>query len=86
MRAGQKTLLWKSTIYNLILIDVRKHLQGEVVDLVRQIKARFPQQRIAFSVGPPLYISKDWPGEVIEKRETPCPARAIACAAAGGAR
>ncbi len=77
---------WKSKAYDLILVDVRQHLPDEVVDLTARIKAQHPQQRIAFLLGPPLYISENWPDESIKVREGPRPAPERARAAGCGVR
>lgn len=53
--------LWQPDVYDLILLDVRKHLPGEALEL--QIRDASPGQRFAFLVGPPVYLSLTWPGE-----------------------
>ncbi len=77
---------WRRKAYDLVLVDVRQHLPGEVVDLTAQIKAQYPQQRIAFLLGPPLYMSENWPDELVKVREGRHPARERARAAGCGVR
>src|SRR5712691_6740353 len=47
--------LWQPNVYNLILLDVRRHLSGEALEFYEWIKAASPHQRFAFLVGPPVY-------------------------------
>jgi CheY-like chemotaxis protein len=58
--------LWQPNVYDLILLDVRKHLPGESLEFYEQIKDAAPWQCFAFLVGPPVYLSRTWPGEVNE--------------------
>jgi PleD family two-component response regulator len=58
--------LWQPNVYDLILLDVRGHLPGEALEFYEQIKEAAPQERFAFLVGPPVYLSRIWPGEVTE--------------------
>ncbi len=85
-KGSSATAFWRRTNYDLILIDVPKHLPGEVVDLTRQIRSRHSHQRIAFLLGAPLYISEDWPDEMVIHRDVRRPAHETARAAAGGVR
>lgn len=63
--------LWRPGVYALMLIDVRRHLPGEVLDVCRHIRDFYPKQRIAFIVGPPRYLSTTWPEEVFEPSQRP---------------
>jgi hypothetical protein len=56
--------LWQRDVYDLILLDVRKHLPGEALEFYEQIRGASPQERFAFLVGPPFYLSRTWPDEV----------------------
>jgi CheY-like chemotaxis protein len=55
--------LWQPNVYDLILLDVRKHLPGEALEFYDQIRDASPEERFAFLVGPPVYLSRTWPGE-----------------------
>jgi PleD family two-component response regulator len=56
--------LWQRDVYDLILIDVRKHLPGEALEFYEQIRGASSRERFAFLVGPPVYLSRTWPDEV----------------------
>ena len=58
--------LWRPNMYNLILLDVRRHLPGEALEFYEQIRTASPKEHFAFLVGPPVYLSRRWPGEVAE--------------------
>jgi len=58
--------LWQPNVYDLILLDVRRHLPGEALEFYEQIRTASPKERFAFLVGPPVYLSRTWPGEVTE--------------------
>jgi len=58
--------LWQPNIYDLILLDVRRHLPGEALEFYEQIRNASPKEHFAFLVGPPVYLSRTWPGEVAE--------------------
>ncbi len=58
--------LWQPNVYDLILLDVRRHLPGEALEFYEQIITASPKEHFAFLVGPPVYLSRTWPGEVIE--------------------
>src|SRR6266550_3652207 len=49
--------------YELILLDVRRHLPGEALEFYEQIRNASPKEHFAFFVGPPVYLSRTWPGE-----------------------
>ena len=50
--------------YDWIFLDVRRHFPGEALQFYEQIKGVSPGQRFAFLVGPPVYLSRNWPLEV----------------------
>ncbi|HYL12556.1 MAG TPA: response regulator [Terriglobales bacterium] len=56
--------LWQPNVYDLILLDVRRHPLGEALEFCEQIKAASPGQRFAFLVGPPVYLSLTWPEKI----------------------
>jgi CheY-like chemotaxis protein len=58
--------LWQPNVYDLILLDVRRHLPGEALEFYEQITTASPKEHFAFLVGPPVYLSRTWPGEVTE--------------------
>jgi hypothetical protein len=57
--------LWQPNVYDLTLLNVRKHLPGEVLESYEQIRDASPRGRFGFLVGPPVYLSRTWPDEVI---------------------
>ena len=57
--------LWQRNTYDWVLLDVHSHRPGEVMDFCEQLRRTAPQQRIAFFVGPPAYVSTKWPSEEI---------------------
>jgi CheY-like chemotaxis protein len=58
--------LWQPNVYDLILLDVRRHLPREALEFYEQIRAASPNEHFAFLVGPPVYLSRTWPGEGTE--------------------
>jgi CheY-like chemotaxis protein len=56
--------LWQPNVYDLILLDVRRHLPGEALEFYEQITTASPKEHFAFLVGPPVYLSRTWPSEV----------------------
>ena len=58
--------LWQPDMYDLILLDVRRHLPGEALEFYEQIRTASPKERFAFLVGPPVYLSRTWLSESIE--------------------
>ena len=46
--------LWQPNVYDLILLDVRRHLPGEALDFYEQITTASPKEHFAFLVGPVL--------------------------------
>ena len=64
--------LWQPNVYDLILLDIRRHPPGEALELYEQIKQASPQQRFAFLVGPPpFYLSLTWPTETVDAEKQP---------------
>src|ERR1035441_2333879 len=55
--------LWRTKLYDLILLDARGYLPGEVRDFYLEIKHASPRKRVVFLVGPPTYLSLTWPTE-----------------------
>jgi hypothetical protein len=45
------------------MLDVRRSSPGEMLEFCERINAS-PRERIVFLVGPPVYLSHTWPGEV----------------------
>ena len=62
---SEARFLWHSKLYDLVMLDVRRYSPGDALEFCERIKDRSPQQRIAFLVGAPTYLSLTWPGEVI---------------------
>jgi CheY-like chemotaxis protein len=58
--------LWQPNVYDLILLDVRRHLPGEALEFYEQIRNASPKEHFAFLVGPPVYLSRTWPSEGTE--------------------
>jgi CheY-like chemotaxis protein len=56
--------LWQPDTYDLILLDVRRYMPGEVLEFYEQIKVASPPQCFAFLVGAPAYLSLTWPRDV----------------------
>jgi response regulator RpfG family c-di-GMP phosphodiesterase len=63
--------LWQPNVYDLILLDVRRHLPGEALEFYQQIKETSPRERFAFLVGPPVYLSLTWPEELMNSEKQP---------------
>jgi len=58
--------LWQPDMYDLILLDVRRHLPGQALEFYEQITTGSPKEHFAFLVGPPVYLSRTWLGEGTE--------------------
>jgi hypothetical protein len=58
--------LWQPDMYDLILLDVRRHLPGEALEFYEQITTASHKEHFAFLIGPPVYLSRTWPGEGTE--------------------
>jgi CheY-like chemotaxis protein len=63
--------LWQPDVYDLILLDVRRHLPGEALEFYEQIKEASLHERIVFLVGPPVYLSLTWPNEATDAEKQP---------------
>ena len=63
--------LWKPNAYSWIFLDVRRHLPGEALEFYEQIKEASLHERIAFLVGPPVYLSLTWPTEAMDAEKQP---------------
>ena len=50
--------LWQPNAYSWVFLDVRRHLPGEALEFYEQIKEASAQERFAFLVGPPVYLSR----------------------------
>ena len=57
--------LWRTKLYDLILLDARGHLPSEARDFYLEIQHACPRERVVFLVGPPTYLSLTWPTEVV---------------------
>jgi CheY-like chemotaxis protein len=57
--------LWQPKTYDLVMRDVRRYSPGETLEFYEQIKNAYPLQGFAFLVGPPNYIARTWPGDVV---------------------
>jgi CheY-like chemotaxis protein len=55
--------LWRPRLYDWILLNARRCLPGEALAFCEQIRDASPQERFAFLVGPPKYLSRTWPLE-----------------------
>ena len=55
-----------TSVYDLVMLDVRRYSPAEALEFYEQIRAADPRQRIVFFTGPPKYVSRTWPGEVAE--------------------
>jgi CheY-like chemotaxis protein len=62
--------LWHANLYDLVMLDVRRYSPGDALEFCEQIKDRSPQQRVAFLVGAPTYLSLTRPGEGIAEDAT----------------
>jgi hypothetical protein len=63
--------LWRTKLYDLILLDPRGHLPGEARDFYLEIKHARPRKRVVFLVGPPAYLSLTWPTEFVAAEREP---------------
>lgn len=52
---------FQSGRYELVLLAVRGYLAGETLDFCRIMQDIAPDQRIAFLLGPPRYLTLNWP-------------------------
>ena len=63
--------LWRTKLYDLILLDARGYLPGEARDFYLEIKHASPRKRVVFLVGPPTYLSLTWPTEFMAAKREP---------------
>jgi hypothetical protein len=63
--------LWRTKLFDLILLDARGHLPGEARDFYLEIKHASPRERVVFLVGPPSYLSLTWPTEFMAAEREP---------------
>jgi CheY-like chemotaxis protein len=63
--------LWQPNVYEMILLDVRRHLPGEALEFYEQIKDANPREHFVFLVGPPAYLSRTWPEELLALEKEP---------------
>ncbi len=63
--------LWRTKLYDLILLDARGYLPGEARDFYLEIKHASPRKRVVFLVGPPKYLSLTWPAEFMSTEKEP---------------
>jgi DNA-binding NtrC family response regulator len=56
--------LWQPSVYDLVMLDVRRYFPGEALEFYEQIKGASPRQRIVFLTGSPKYLSRTWPCEI----------------------
>jgi ActR/RegA family two-component response regulator len=66
---AQARSLWRPNTYAWMLVDVLRQLPGEVLEFCEQIKHADPRQQIAFLVGPPRFVSLNWPEEATPEIE-----------------
>ena len=63
--------LWRTKLYDLILLDARGYLPGEARDFYLEIKYATPRNRLVFLVGPPTFLSLTWPTEFMAREREP---------------
>jgi len=63
--------LWRTKLYDLILLDARGYLPGEARDFYLEIKHATPRERVILLVGPPTYLSLTWPTEAVPAEKEP---------------
>ena len=56
--------LWQPHVYDLVMLDVRRYSSEEMLEFYAEIKGASPREGFVFLVGPPVYLSRTWPGEV----------------------
>jgi hypothetical protein len=57
--------LWRPRLYDWVLLDVRRCLPEDALAFYEQIRDASYHEHVVFFVGPPQYLSLDWPAEVI---------------------
>ena len=63
-RISGARFLWQTSVYDLVMVDVRRYSSEEMQEFYEQIKGARPRQQFAFLMGSPRYLSRTWPGEV----------------------
>jgi DNA-binding response OmpR family regulator len=51
--------------YSWVLVDVRERLPGEVLDFCTRLQETYPAMHVAFLIGPPQYVTLDWPEQSV---------------------
>jgi DNA-binding NtrC family response regulator len=64
---AQVRSLWRPNAYAWMLVDILRQLPGEVLDFCEQIKQADPRQHIAFLIGPPRFVTLNWPEEAVSE-------------------
>lgn len=64
-------LVWQPNVYDLVMLDVRRYSPGEVHEFHEHVKGESPRERVAFLVGPPVYLSRTWPEEAMGAEKQP---------------
>src|ERR1700737_5213488 len=59
--------LWQPDVYDLVMLDVRRYSPAEALEFYEQIRAADPRRRSVFLTGPPKYLSRIWPSEVVAR-------------------
>lgn len=54
--------LWQPSVYDLVMLDVRRYSPEEALEFYKQIKGASPRQEIVFLTGSSKYLSRTWPG------------------------
>ncbi len=70
-RVADAQAFWWPDAYRLVLVDVRRHLPGEIADFCERVRREYPRQQIAYLVGPPKYLVSTWPEKIAVKPEEP---------------
>jgi len=67
---AQARSLWRPNTYAWMLVDVLHQVPGEVLGFCEQVKHADPWQQMAFLVGPPRFVSLNWPEEGLPEAES----------------
>ena len=51
--------------YSWVLVDVRERLPGEALHFRTRLQERYPGIHVAFLIGPPQYVTLDWPEQPV---------------------
>jgi response regulator RpfG family c-di-GMP phosphodiesterase len=52
---------FQSSRYDLVLLNLRRYPPAEALVFCRVVRDINPDQRIAFLLGPPMYLTTSWP-------------------------